>query len=452
VPRLDWLRGLILAALALCVVSPAAHADAAFRTQVLATLAFAEQQLLASIAEVGVPTRFPRSTLATGRWRTRSSSDWTAGFFAGQLWLLFEHSGNPSLRSAAEQWTAGVSPQATNTSTHDVGFMIFNSAGQAYRITGDDAYRQTVLTAAAALDSRFSEVVGGTRSWDIGAWSFPVIVDNMMNLELLLWSSQHGSDPLAMQRWSNHAMQHALLTRAHHVRPDASTFHLVDFDPDTGAVQSRETVQGAHDASTWARGQAWALYGFTMVFRETGDPEHLATAEALADFFLANLPADRVPYWDFDAPEIPNAPRDSSAAAIAASGLVELSALAGDASRRETYRVAAEGILVSLMSSAYLSDGEVSSGILLHGTGHKPANSEIDVSLIYGDYYFIEALVRYLALAPEVPSVDANGVFLLGVSILAHLRFSSALRVGTGRSRRHSRCADAVHTSSRTRR
>jgi unsaturated chondroitin disaccharide hydrolase len=402
-PRLG--RVLVIAAsVGVGAASPAAHADPALRSQVLATLEFAEQQLLDSVAEVGSATRFPRATdPVTGRWRTRPSSDWTAGFFAGQLWLVFEHSGNAALRTAAEQWTAGVAPQASNTSTHDVGFMIFNSSGQAYRVTGDDAYRQTVLTAAASLDSRFDADVGGTRSWNNPAWEFPIIIDNMMNLELLFWSSQHGTNPAAMLRWASHATSHASLTRAHHVRPDASTYHLVDFDPDTGEVLSRETVQGFSDDSTWARGQAWALYGFTMTYRETGAPAFLATAEAVADRFLERLPADGIPFWDFDAPGIPSEPRDSSAAAIAASGLVELSTRASDAQRRQRYRAAAEAMLAALMSDAYLSDGVESSGLLLHGTGHKPGGSEIDVSLIYGDYYFVEALTRYAALAPEVP-------------------------------------------------
>jgi unsaturated chondroitin disaccharide hydrolase len=412
----------VLASLLLAVAAPAAaRADAAFRAQVLATLAFAEQQLLDSVAEVATPTRFPRSTdPATGRWRTRSSADWTAGFFAGQLWLMYEHSGNPARRSAAEQWTAGVAPQATNTGTHDVGFMIFDSAGQAYRVTGEDAYRQTVLTAAASLDTRFDADVGGTRSWNNPAWEFPIIVDNLMNLELLFWSARHGSDPAAMQRWANHAASHALLTRAQHVRADFSTYHLVDFDPHTGAVLSRETVQGAFDESTWARGQAWALYGFTVAYRETQDPVFLATAEAVADVFVSGLPADHVPYWDFEAPGIPNQPRDSSAAAIAASALLELATLSEDPTRAERHRAAAESILASLMSSAYLSDGAESSGLLLHGTGHAPADSEIDVSLIYGDYYFVEALMRLLALgAPAVPSAGPGLALVLAACLVA---------------------------------
>jgi hypothetical protein len=415
---------------------PAAHADAELRGQVLQTLAFAEQQLLDSLNEIDDPTQFPRSTdSTTGRWKTRSSSDWTAGFFPGQLWLMYEHTGNPALRTAAEQWTTSVAPQATNTGTHDVGFMIFNSSGHAYRITGDDAYRQTVLTAAASLDSRFSSVVGATRSWEFGPWSFPVIVDNMMNLELLFWSSKHGSDPMVMQQWSSHAASHADVTIASHVRPDGSTFHVVDFDPATGAILSQETFQGYQDWSTWARGQAWGLYGFAMAYREANEPAYLATAEALADYFLDNLPADQIPYWDFDAPNIPNEPRDSSAAAIAASGLLELSVLASDPADRQTYRSAAEAILGSLMSSEYLSDGQVSSGILLHGTGNKPGGSEIDVSLIYGDYYFIESLVRYVELTPAtVSSARTPGLAVLGLLILCSalwlLRPVPSIRVG----------------------
>ena len=433
--RLHVLGGFLCAALAVYSAPCAARADSAFRDQVLDALDFAEQQLVDSIAEVQNPTRFPRATHApNGQWTTVSSGDWTSGFFAGQLWLLYEHSGNPALRSAAEAWTASVAPQATNTSTHDVGFMIFTSSGQAFRITGNDAYRQTVLTAAASLDSRFSSVVGATRSWDFGSWSFPVIVDNMMNLELLYWSSKHGSDALAMQRWASHATSHAGVTAVSHVRANGSSFHVVDFDPSTGAILSQETHQGYRDWSTWSRGQAWGIHGFAMAYREAGDPSFLATAEALADYFVAHLPADRIPYWDFDDPNIPNAPRDSSAAAIAASGLLELAVVDGDPARRASYREAAEGILATHKTSAYLSNGVASSGLLLHGTGNKPAGTEINVSLIYGDYYFVEALVRDLALAPAeaVPTLGPLGFTLLGAALL----FALHRRGGGARSPR----------------
>jgi unsaturated chondroitin disaccharide hydrolase len=405
-PRLeasDRRAGALAAALAaLFAVPGSAAADAALRARAETTLAFAETQLLDSVAEIDDSTRYPRSTSATtGLWITKPSSNWAAGFFPGQLWLVYEHGGNEALRTAAEQWTANLAGQATNTTTHDVGFMILSSFGHAYRISGDDAHRQTVLTAAGSLDSRFDPDVGATRSWSWGSWQFPVIVDNMMNLELLFWGARNCDAPCA-NSWFARAESHADVTIASHVRLDGSTYHVVDFDPATGAILSRETHQGYGAETTWARGQAWGLYSFTMTYRESGESRFLDAARNLADFFLANLPTDRVPYWDFDAPDIPNEPRDSSAAAIALSGLLELSTLETDPLRRDTYLAEAEAILDSLTSAAYLSDGAVSSGLLLHGTGNKPANKSVDVSLIYGDYYLVEAMVRYLEITAPV--------------------------------------------------
>jgi unsaturated chondroitin disaccharide hydrolase len=391
--------GWLATALLLALLAPgAARADAGFRQQLLATLAFSEGRLLDGIAEVGDPTLHPRSTdSVTGRWTTRSASDWTAGFFPGQLWLLYEYTGNPALRAAAEAWTADMASQATATHTHDLGFMILSSLGHAHRITGDPVARDAVVTAAASLSTRFDPDVGATRSWDFGSWQFPVVIDNTMNLELLFRGASWTLDPAETLTWSGQALSHATVTDLQHVRADDTTYHLVDFDPSTGEVLSRETVQGAGDESTWARGQGWGLYGFTVAYREAGEGWLLTTAARLADAFIARLPADGVPYWDFDAPAIPDEPRDSSAAAIAASGLLELSTLVDDPALARGYRDAAEHILSSLMSEAYLSDGIASSGLLLHGTGNRPAGVEVDVSLIYGDYYFVEALLRHRA-------------------------------------------------------
>jgi unsaturated chondroitin disaccharide hydrolase len=396
---------------------PRASGTDEFRTRVAETLTFIEQRLIASIAELGDSSDYPRSTdPETGRWTTRSASSWTSGFFPGQLWLMFEHTGNPALLEAAEEWNAGLASQASRTDTHDLGFMILNSFGHGYRITGNESYRQTALMASSSLDSRFNPNVGATRSWDFGSWEFPVIIDNMMNLELLFWGSTHTGEPTQGQLWLDHAISHADVTIASHVRLDGSTYQIIDFDPDTGAILSRETRQGYDDESTWARGQAWGLYGFTMAHRESGEARFLNTAMALTDYFTANLPPDHVPYWDFDAPGIPLEPRDSSAAAIAASGLLELSELAPSPDDRIRYFNEAVSILDALMSAAYLSDGTVSSGILLHGTGNKPAETEVDVSLIYGDYYFAEALLRHqkLTAGHPVPGISFWGAALLG--------------------------------------
>ncbi|OLD58487.1 MAG: hypothetical protein AUI33_17580 [Ignavibacteria bacterium 13_1_40CM_2_61_4] len=259
-----------------------------------------------------------------------------------------------------------------------------------------------VIQGARSLATRYSPIVGCTRSWNNR--HFPVIIDNMMNLEILFWAARHGGDPA----WYDMAVSHALKTRQNHVRADGSTYQVVDYDPNTGAVLAKETVQGYSTESTWSRGQALAVYGFTMTYRETGDTRFLDTARQVADYFVDHLPADRVPYWDFEAPNIPNEKKDSSAAAIAASGLLELSTLVPEGASRTRYREAAFQILESLCSPAYLAEGTTSSGILLHGVGNKPSNSEVDVSLIYGDYYFIEALMRHEAITTGVEQAFAG--------------------------------------------
>jgi uncharacterized protein YyaL (SSP411 family) len=221
-------------------------------------------------------------------------------------------------------------------------------------------------------------------------WHFPVIIDNMMNLELLFWAgTQPGGDP----RWVDIATRHAETSMKAHVRADGSTAHVALFDPQSGAFLGRDTWQGYADTSAWARGQAWAIYGFTTAYRETKRPEFLATAERTADWFIDHLPADAVPYWDFRAPDVPNTERDASAGAIACSALFALADLAGGA-KGATYRRTAERMLGSLATS-YLTEGTGNAAILAHSVGAKPLGSEIDVGIVYADYYFLEALVRY---------------------------------------------------------
>jgi unsaturated chondroitin disaccharide hydrolase len=220
-----------------------------------------------------------------------------------------------------------------------------------------------------------------------------VIIDDMLNLELLFWASQHGG-PSSL---ADKALQNALTVIRSHIRTDGSSWHLVVFDSDDGSVKRKGTVQGYSDNSTWARGQAWGVYGFTMAYRESNDARMLAAARRMADWYVAHLPSDSIPYWDFDAPGIPNEPRDSSAAAVAASGLIELSQLESDATRKQRYLDAAKATLTSLSSSAYLAEGTSARSILLHGTYNKPVG-QYDRGLVWGDYYFIEALLRYKAL------------------------------------------------------
>jgi unsaturated chondroitin disaccharide hydrolase len=393
-----------LAAIAFGPTTTARAAEDPFDVAVRHDQAFANGRLAATTGRI--PTNaWPDVTLPSLRWHTTGASAWTSGFLPGALWLAYQQSADAAWRAKAQNWQAGLAGQAANTSTHDVGFMIFDSFGNGYRLTGTDSYRQTVLKAAGSLATRYSSVVGSIRSWNSAASDFKVIVDNLMNLELLFWASKHGGQ----RAWYDMAVSHALKTAQNHVRPDGSTYHLVVYNPKTGAVKSRGTVQGYSASSTWARGQAWAIHGFTMTYRETRDARFLATARRVADWFLGHLPADRIPYWDFNDPAIPAAPRDTSAAAIAASGLLELSTLETDATRAARYASTARAILAALSKPPWLSEGTGSEAELLHGTANKPAGSA-DTGLIYGDYYFQQALLRLRRLAPSGPALPVAGV------------------------------------------
>jgi len=341
---------------------------------------------------------FPR-TVDKGEVVLVGVGDWTAGFFPGSLWYLYEATGDAKWRLAAADYTARTAPAKFDKSQHDLGFMLGAGYGNGYRLTGDPAYRDALLAGATTLVTRFNPKVGSIQSWDLwknSTWAFPVIVDNLMNLELLTWAARAAVEP----RYREIAVTHADTTLRNHFRPDGSSYHLVDYDPQTAKIRGRVTVQGNADASSWARGQAWALYGYTMMYRETKKEDYLRQAHKIAAFFMQHprLPADKVPYWDFDDPAIPNAPRDSSAAAVVASSLLELAGFANPEQAR-TYRAFAEAQLRSLASPAYLAsggeDGDSNGGFLLkHATGHKPAGKEIDVPLNYADYYFLEALLR----------------------------------------------------------
>lgn len=333
-----------------------------------------------------------------GKLVTVSSGDWTSGFFPGSLWYLFEATGERKWRDAAAHYTALLEPEQWNRSTHDLGFMLYCSYGNGLRLTGEPAYRAVLLNGAESLSSRFNPQVGAIRSWDFKPYTFPVIIDNMMNLELLFWAAREQPLP----RFRDIAVTHADTTLREHFRADGSSFHVIDYEPDSGAVRKRLTNQGAADASAWARGQAWALYGYTLMFRETRDSRYLRQAQTIADFVMNHprLPADKVPYWDFDAPGIPAAPRDSSSAAIICSAMYELAGYVGPAERTRYVAFAAEQ-LRSLASPEYFAAVGTNGGFLLkHATGNIPQRSEIDSAICYADYYFLEALLRasvYLA-------------------------------------------------------
>ncbi|HCY41881.1 MAG TPA: glucuronyl hydrolase [Prolixibacteraceae bacterium] len=336
---------------------------------------------------------FPRSLNMGGQLKLVPSKDWCSGFFAGCLWEMYGSTGDKHWRESAIRFTEPLEDQKLNGKTHDMGFKMMNTFGKGYELTGDKNYRDILVQSAKTLITRYNEKIGCIRSWDHNQdkWQFPVIIDNMMNLELLFWASKETGDSV----YYNIAVTHALTTMKNHFRSDNSCYHVVDYDAATGAVVKKNTHQGFSDESAWSRGQAWALYGYTMVYRETKNPVFLTQAEKVAQYILAqpNMPVDLVPYWDFDAPEIPNEPRDVSAAAIATSALYELSLFVSD-SLRTGYLKAADQMFKNL-STSYLSAPGANNGFILgHSTGSKPHNSEIDVPIIYADYYYLEALLR----------------------------------------------------------
>jgi hypothetical protein len=375
---------------------------------------FASQQLSNSVAQIGNTSLYPRATQTNGIWATAPLGiyNWVCGFFPGSLWYLYEQTGDAHYRAWAESWTAGIASQQYITNIPDSGFMINNSFGAGYRLTGNAAYSPVVVQAAQSVVTgcynRAVACIG--QLW--AANKLAVAIDWMMNLELLFHASALGGD----RSLYTNAVSSAEKMMLDNVRADGSTYQIVYYNATTGALMSKGTSDGAADESTWARGQAWGIYGFTMAYRETGDARFLATAQRLADYYLANVASDYVPYWDFQAPGIPNAPRDSSAAAITLSALVQLSQLATNLQDGARYWKAASQIFDSLRSTNYLAQGSHSGGILLHGTGGPPQYSwsEVDVSLIYGDYYFVEALRRYMELYRRttityVPNTDFRG-------------------------------------------
>ncbi|MDX2413856.1 MAG: glycoside hydrolase family 88 protein [Bacteroidales bacterium] len=336
---------------------------------------------------------FPRTLNADGEIVRVSKRDWTSGFYPGILWLMYHLTDDEAWANEAKSFTELLESEQFNDSNHDIGFKMMSSYGQGFRLTGNTDYREVLIQSARTLISRFNENVGCIRSWDHhkDKWDYPVIIDNMMNLELLFWASKETGDPV----FANIAVKHAQTTILNHFRPNFSTYHVVSYDTITGEAVKKQTRQGASDESSWARGQAWALYGYTMAYRETKIPEFLIQAESIANYILnvAKLPEDCVPYWDFSVADVETEPRDVSAAAVIASALYELNTYSDKNS--ESYLHMADKIMNSLESVEYSNAIGTSGGFLLrHSTGSKPVNSEIDVPLVYADYYYLEALLR----------------------------------------------------------
>lgn len=364
------------------------------------------------------PGMYPRTVNNSGETRfigaepLKSGANWTNGFYPGILWMLYSHTGDLAWKVKAEKVTRALEVQKDQIYHHDIGFIIMSSFGKAYEYSPSEYYRNIIIHSAESQLTRFSEITGTTRSWD--KWTsrggtytteYPVIIDNLMNLDLLFKAYELTGD----DKFLKPALSHADKTMANHIREDGSAYHLVAYDPETGEVDARKTSQGFSDSSAWSRGQAWAIYGFTMCYRFTRNPDYLATAMKAADFFInhKNLPEDFIPYWDFNIGEFSDyewaydparfdeEPRDASAAAATASALLELKDYVDDPVKSREYRDAAVKMLKSLATPEYMAEkGQNNYFLLKHSVASVPHDSSIDKPEAYADYYFLEALLK----------------------------------------------------------
>lgn len=401
----NYRRIIIFFVWSMCVTSSICSASDRMRKLVDDALDFSVKQSMSMFGEMQDKKGILPRTADNGKMITCDPTWWTSGFYPGTLWYCYEYSNDPKVRAAAEEMTSRLEEQKYTTSNHDVGFIINCSYGNGYRLTHNEAYREVIETAAKSLSTRFHPVTGCTRSWNSKKWQFSVIIDNMMNLELLTVASSLTGDNL----YYNIAKSHADRTMINHFRPDGSSYHVVSYDTITGKVLNQVTHQGVNDQSAWSRGQAWGLYGFTMMYRQTGKKEYLDHAVKIGKFIMNHprLPKDKIPYWDFDAPDIPNADRDASAGAIMASAYVELSTYVSGELSKEFLSIA-ERQIKSLASSAYRAKkvGDNNNFIIKHCTGFVKKQYEIDAPLTYADYYFVEALIRYKNLLENRPVVE----------------------------------------------
>ena len=341
-------------------------------------------------------TMMPRNIMADEQhWNCRKATkeEWCAGFWPGVLWYDYEYTKDKQVLEEAENFTHSLKFLSHIPAyDHDLGFLVFCSYGNGYRLTKNPAYKQVILDTADTLATLFNPIVGTILSWprevEPRNWLHNTIMDNMINLEMLFWAAKNGGNPYLYDI----AVSHADKTMKSQFRPDYTSYHVAVYDTITGNLIKGVTHQGYADSTMWARGQAWAIYGYTVVYRETKDPKYLDFAQKVTDVYLDRLPEDKVPYWDFDDPSIPNAPRDASAGAVVASALLELSTYLPNGTGKR-YKDAAIEMLTSLSSDSYQS-GESKPSFLLHSVGHWPNHSEIDASIIYADYYYIEALLR----------------------------------------------------------
>ncbi len=363
-------------------------------------LEYCNRQIDRTLAELPNDSVLPRSIdIDENQWHTTNPYDWTSGFWSGILWYRYENSDKLTDKLQALAYTERQRPlvDEEHDPDHDIGFQLLCSFGHAYANTGRCEYKTILIEGARKLARLYNPQVGTILSWPhavkANGWQHNTIMDNMMNLQLLFFAANNGGPA----EFRDIAVSHARRTMENQFRPDYTSYHVALYDSITGKFIRGCTNQGLNDDSFWARGQAWGIYGFTMVYRETHDKSFLRFAEKITDVYLERLPADYIPYWDFDDPAIPNAVRDASSAAIVASALLELAQLEDNSAYAKKYISAAEKMLHSLSSSDYQSRKR-NSAFLLHSTGNLPAGYEIDSSINYADYYYIEALTRYRKL------------------------------------------------------
>lgn len=374
-------------------------------------LIYCNQQTMRTLSELKDTAMMPRNimdSLTSWNLVPISIEEWTVGFWPGILWYDYEVTQDENVKNSAIYYTGLLEPLTKLPAyDHDFGFQIFCSYGNGYRLTENDAYKHIILNAADTLATLFNPKVGTILSWprevENGRFApFNTIMDNIINLEMLYWAAKNGGN----KRLSEIATAHAETTMKYHFREDGGCYHVALYDTVDGHFIKGVTHQGYADNSLWARGQAWAIYGYTFVYRETGDKKFLRFAEKVTDFYLSRLPeSEYVPYWDFDDPTIPNSPKDASAAAVVASALLELSQLEDNTLKAENYKQAAINMLIELSSDKYQS-GNLKPSFLLHSVGHWPNNSEVDASINYADYYYIEALIRYKKMTQGLRVTD----------------------------------------------
>ena len=432
----------------ICLMSEALAGPLDSQQGIATDLSFIETQVSKTLSSLGSSPApgnplYPVSGGDSGTWTTTSPLDgaqgWTSGFFPGQLWLLYQATGSQQWRAAAQAWTAPLASQANGRpiDPSDIGFIIGTSFGNGYRLTGDPSYKSVLLTTGNSLASLYNPNVGAVRSWTFPPYQppshFAVTIDSMMQLGPLQWGAGNGGS----STWSGIAASYANTVTTNLVRLDGSTFQVADFNPTTGALMSRGTFAGYSDSSTWARGQAWGLYGFVQAYQTSDNPAFLKTAEDLANYFVGQLLADGtwIPPWDFNAPG--SQPVDTSAAAIAADGLVMLSTVAGTSALRASYLLDAENILGSLGSN-YLDLGAPGESVLIDGF---PGNGGTNTALIYGDYYFTEALLRLQnvldgkpgwVLYSPVPEPSTWAMMLLGFAGMGFVGYRASRKMRRG--------------------